>query len=145
MVAVRFDVDAAEDTVGERLVEGFGALEGGPACLERVEINAAGRLWGAECPDEDPSDEAEREQEIPSDSRLDFVESLRCRVWHLVVFSGKLLGVLASGVAVVVVSLGSSGETSGGQSYPCLGRENGQPMDRGCGTVRQRAYQDDIG
>lgn len=94
VVAVGVNVDAAEDAVAERLVEGLGALEGAPACRERAEVNLAGRLWGTECPDEDSGDEAEREQEEPSDSRLDFVGSLQGRVWHFVVLPLELLGVL---------------------------------------------------
>lgn len=87
VVAVGVDVDAAEDAVAQRLVEGLGALEGAPARLERVEVHLAGRLWGAECPDDDSGDEAKGEQEVPSDSRLDVMESLRRRVWHFGVVS----------------------------------------------------------
>lgn len=76
VVTVGIDMDAAEDAVAKRLVQGLGALEGAPTCRERVKINLAGRLWGAESPDEDSGDEAEREQEVPSDSRLDLVGSL---------------------------------------------------------------------
>jgi hypothetical protein len=47
MVAVGIDMDAAEDAVAKRLVEGLGALEGAPACCKRVKVNLAGRLWGA--------------------------------------------------------------------------------------------------
>lgn len=59
VVAAGVDVDAAEDAVAERLVEGLGALEGAPARLERVEVDLAGGLRGAECPDEGSGDEAE--------------------------------------------------------------------------------------
>lgn len=97
VMAAGVDVYAAEDAVAERLVEGLGALEGAPARLERVEVDLAGGLWGAECPDEGPGDEAEREQEVPSDSRLDFVAFLRRHVWHFVVFSAEPLEYLASG------------------------------------------------
>lgn len=62
VVAAGVDVDAAEDAVAERLVEGLGALEGAPARLERVEVDLAGGLWGAECPDEGSGDEAEGRQ-----------------------------------------------------------------------------------
>lgn len=44
VVTVGVDVDAAEDAVAERLLEGLGALEGAPACLKRVEVDLAGRL-----------------------------------------------------------------------------------------------------
>lgn len=109
VVTARVDVDAAEDAVAERLVEGLGALEGAPARLERVEVDLAGGLWGAECPDEGSGDEAEGRQQVPSDSRLDFVGSLLCRAWHLVVFSGKLVGILGISRAWCCYFLGRSG------------------------------------
>lgn len=62
VVAAGVDVDAAEDAVAERLVEGLGALEGAPARLERVEVDLSGGLWGAEGPDEGSGDEAEGRQ-----------------------------------------------------------------------------------
>lgn len=129
-------MDTAEDAVAQRLVEGLGALEGAPTCLERVEVYLACRLWGAECPDDDSGDEAKGEQEVPSDSRLDFVESLRRRVRHLGVVSGRLFGVLASGpgwYGLFLGSLGEEGGTSGGSRIRAWG--DGRRDDRGCGTV----------
>lgn len=110
VVTVGVDVDAAKDAVAKRLVEGLGALEGAPACRKCVKVNLAGRLWGAECPDEDSGDEAEGEQEVPSDSRLDFVGSLQGRVWHLAVLSLELSGVLGSCCGWWRCFLGSCGE-----------------------------------
>lgn len=103
VVAAGVDMDAAEDAVAQRLVKGFGALEGAPACLERVEVDPAGGLWGAECPDEDSGDEAERTQEVPSDSRLDCAGFLHCHVWHFVVFYAGAFGNSSGSVVVGVV------------------------------------------
>lgn len=131
VVAAGVDVDAAEDAVAERLAEGLGALEGAPARLERVEVDLAGGLWGAECPDEGPGDEAEREQEVPPDGRLDFVRFLRRHVGHFVVFSAEPLEVLASGRGCCYF-LGNAGEPAMAV-VPVLG-EMVEKMT-GCGTV----------
>lgn len=94
-------MNAAEDAVAERLSEGLAALEGAPAGLKRAEVNLAGRLRGTESPNVKPGDETEREQEVPSDSRLDSVGSLQGRFYHFVMLSLERLR-------------GSSGTAAGG-------------------------------
>lgn len=118
LVAMGVDVDAAEDAVAERLPEGLGALEGAPACFEGVKFDLTGRLWGAECPDEDSGDETHRKQEVPRDSRLDRVWPLCYCGWHFVVTFGRVWRTTVAGVAVVV----SRAFVGPAVSYPCLGR-----------------------